>query len=737
MKKVLKYVIVSIFLVCLCAGIFAFSYFFVSYASADVDFNKSKITDSNLYIELYDNKNVPIKHTHLNGEYIALNLIPKHTIDAFLTIEDKDFYSHNGLNYKRMVSAMVKNITSFKFKEGASTISQQLIKNTHLSSKKTFKRKINEIKLTKKLEKEFTKDQILEYYLNIIYFGDNCYGIQNASEHYFSHSASKLTIDESALLAGIIKSPNKYHPIKNYSSCIKRRNLILSELKKDNKITENEYSSLTQTKTNIVPNSASLQMSAYAKSAIEEASNILKLPAKQIAIGGYKIYTYNDTNKQFALENCYNKNEDADISLISINAKTGAIEAYAEKSALPLINVKRQPASSIKPVLVYAPAINENIITPSTEILDDKISINGYTPKNIGDKNYGYVSVENALSNSLNIPAVKILSYVGIEKAKSYLERQNITFDKEDNNLSIALGGMTYGTTLKDLTNLYQTLANEGKHISSKFINYICDKNGKVIYKNNAYENTIYRDDTAFLVTNMLQKTAKKGTAKRLSDLTFEVASKTGTSSITKNNLDAYNISYTTEDVVGCWMGKIDNSPIDIVGGGAPTLCVKKYLNAIYKEKKPLNFKIPNSIVTENIDTMALKNEHVVYLASDFLPDRFKQPAYFSRFNIPQTKSFNTIEISPPKIDGFVKNGVANINFTANEYCTYELYQITTNGAINISSISPSGNKAEFLIPLDPNKYYEFYVVAKIMNYKTNKEIFSESSNIIKLISKQ
>ena len=509
MKKFVKRAFFIGGLVCICTLLFAISYIGVMYATAEVNFDKSKITDSNLQIHLYDNKNTPLKHTFINGEYISLNLLPQHTIDCFLTIEDKEFYNHNGINYKRMVAAMAKNVLTLSFKEGASTISQQLIKNTHLTNEKTIKRKINEIKLTKKLEQEFSKDEILEYYLNIIYFGDNCYGIQNASEHYFSHSASKLTLDESAILAGIIKSPNKYHPIKNYDKCIQRRNLILNELKKDGKISQDTYLKTKNIKTELNPTKSNMEISAYAKSAIFEASEILKMPEKQIAIGEYRIYTYMDKQKQQAIENAHDKSTELDLAMISINAKTGGVEAYSEKSSMPLINVKRQPASAIKPSLVYAPAINENIISPSTQILDDDVSINGYTPKNIGDKKYGYVNATTALSKSLNIPAVKVLSYVGIDKAMGYLQRQNIEFATEDNNLAIALGGMTNGLTLKDLTNTYQTLANGGNYIQSKFISHIIDKNGKVVYKDNQTQKNIYRDDTAYLLTTMLQQTAQ------------------------------------------------------------------------------------------------------------------------------------------------------------------------------------------------------------------------------------
>jgi len=590
LKKALKVGMISGIIFCL----FVLTYMAIIYFTSPVQFDKTKITNSNLVINIYDSEKRPLKHTFINGDYVTLNQIPKYTKQCFISIEDKKFYSHSGINVKRILGAVVKNIMSLSFKEGASTISQQLIKNTHLTNEKSIGRKINEIKLTKQLEKQFSKDEILEYYLNIIYFGDNCYGIQNASEHYFSKPVSKLSLDESAVLAGIIKSPNKYHPVKEYTNCIKRRNIVLNEMKNDGNINENEFIKAKSINTVINISNNSNIMNSYSKAAIKEAEKILKMPEKNIAVGGYKIFTYMNKEKQESLEKSVDTSINEDYAMISINAKSGFIEAYTEKADLPLFNVKRQPASAIKPILVYAPAINENIITPSTVILDEHISINGYEPQNIGNKQYGYVSAKEALSSSLNIPAVKILSYVGIDKAKNYLHKQNIQFVEEDNNLALALGGMTYGMTLKELTNCYQTLANEGKYIESKFIDYIFDKSGKLIYKNNSIPKNIYRTDTAYLLTDMLHDGAKNGTAKRLSDLPYYVASKTGTSSISKQNLDAYNISYTSEDIVGCWIGNIDNSPINIVGGGKPTSMLKIILMKYIKltPLKPLKYHL-------------------------------------------------------------------------------------------------------------------------------------------------
>lgn len=701
--------------------------------SDKVQFDINKIKYSNVSIALYDNNNRPIKDANYGTSFVKLNTLNDYTIDAFISIEDKNFYSHNGLNYKRMIKAMLKNITSFKIKEGASTISQQLIKNTHLTNEKTFTRKINEIALTRELEKNMTKDEIMEYYLNIIYFGDNCYGIENASKHYFSKSAKELSLSESATLAGMIKSPNSYSPIKNIEKTTNRRNLVLGEMLKDGKISFEDYSKSTMEKlsTNVSQiNSNSLN--SYSSACIDEACEILRMPAKQIAIGEYKIYTYFDQDKQNAMQKALSAYDNSsDFAGISIKNDNGQIEAYYAKSNVKLISAKRQPGSAIKPVLVYAPALNENIINPLTQINDEQININGYSPSNVNDKFYGYVSVRDCVSKSLNIPAVKVLGYVGINKAKSYANRCGIEFDENDKNLSIALGGMTYGTTLKELTGAYSIFPSLGKYTEPKFINYITDKNGKIIYRNQPKTVNVLREDSAYLMTDMLKTCSKEGTARKLGNLPYDVASKTGTVGQSYNT-DAWNISYTNNDIVGVWFGNADNSKITTVGGGIPTDVVKTFMQSIYENNTPSNFTMPTSIYTENIDSLSLNDEHIVYKANNYIPERYIIKEVFSRFNPPKSKSTKFISCNPPTLVGKVENNVATLEFEAQDYLIYELYKIEDDKEELISVIANKKGKCNQNFNI--TKKTKFFIVTKIKNYADNTEIISDKSNIIELI---
>lgn len=682
---------------------------------------------------LYDNQKLPIKEDTKAVSFVKLNTLPQYLKQCFISIEDKDFYNHSGLNHKRIIKAMLKNIKSFKIKEGASTISQQLIKNTHLTNERTYSRKFNEMILTKQLEKQLSKDEILEYYLNIIYFGDNCYGIENASRHYFSKQAKELSIQECATLAGLIKSPNAYSPVRNKQKCKQRRNLVLRELHKDNKISFEEYINLSSTEleTKITENKDTFHNS-YSQACYEEAMNILKMPQKQIAIGEYKIYTYLDKNKQKNLNEIVSSfNIPYNTSAISMN-KNGEIEAYYAKSNLKLLDVKRQPGSTLKPILVYGPAIDKNIISPLTQINDEKIDIDGYSPQNVSNKYHGYVSTRECISKSLNIPAVKTLGYVGLNDAKKYASKCNIQFDENDNNLSLALGGMTYGTTLKEITNSYTAFANKGDFVEAKFISYITDRNNKIIYTNPHNSKKVFREDTAYLMTDILKDCVKSGTAKKLNQLDFNIASKTGTVG-KKTNTDAWNISYTTNDILGVWIGNVDNSPIEnIVGSNIPTEIACEY-HKKNNNTPPQDFEKPTTIYTEKIDLLALQNNHEVIKANNYIPEKYIITEIFSVFNQPKEKSNNFIEVSPVILDGYVKNNNFYLTFETNDYLIYEIYKVDKNQDTLLGVITNKSGIITQKFDANINEKQQFYVITKIKNFADNSEVISEKSNILEL----
>ncbi len=738
MNKIVKISFISfvciIVLLFIALGLY-FGCIWAKYSSIQLDTNK--LTSPSLAIEVFDSNNRTIKDENMfNSSYVKESAIPNHVKEAFVSIEDKTFYQHKGVNYKRIAMAMINNIKSMNLKEGASTISQQLIKNTHLTSEKTFNRKIKEVALTKKLEKQFSKEEILEQYLNIIYFGNNCYGIEKASNFYFSKPAHDLSLIEGAALAGIIKSPAKYSPLNNPENSLKRRNLVLKEMQNDDKISLQEYMKAKEEPLILNLNTKiQNKLNSYSETAIEEAMKILGLPAKQIALSGYQLHTYQNLEKQQQLEKAFESADvgEDDYAGIVINNQKHAVEAYTGRSAYKIITSRRQPGSCIKPVLVYSPALNEDIINPSTQLLDEKTTISGYTPKNVGGKFNGYVSVRDAIAKSINIPAVKVLSYVGIDKAKSYAQSMGIKFDDGDDNYALALGGMRYGVNINQLASAYTTFANKGMFAENKFISYITDKNDKLVYVHRPEEKRVLREDCAYLITDMLRTSAKTGTARKLSDLELDIASKTGTvgKSGSKENLDAWNMSYTNDQTCGVWIGNLDNCPTKAVGGGLPTTVVKNYF---INNKDTSTFEQPSSIVSMPIDITELDENHKVVLANSFTPARYTREELFSRFNLPNEISNKFTQIKDPEFKGKVSQDKAILTLNAKDYYQYKIYKESINESNLLSTID--GKNGKQTIEFDMIKPRERYIlVTSFAGQITSNQTLSSKIDLIKSTS--
>lgn len=725
MKRAIKFILVGVAI--LITALTLISTIYISSIMRDtknVKFDKELIITASKQLEIFDSNNKLIKSGAYDGkEVVSISELQPHTLQSFISIEDKNFYKHNGLNYKRIIKAMLNNIKSRSFKEGASTISQQLIKNTHLSNEKTLTRKIKEMILTKKLENTFTKDEILETYLNVIYFGNGCYGIESASKFYFDKESKDLTIEESATLAGLIKAPTTYCPINKYNDSLKRRNLVLKEMYEDGYISDEEYYNISQKPINIINHKKDSTIdNLYLKSLKQEAEDILNLNIQQITARGYKIYTYFNHLSQESLENSLNNNQNyhtnsygniADSLGIIINNETCGIEAFYGKSIYDLTNLKRQPGSAIKPILVYAPALEYGEIYTCSPILDEKIDYNGYSPNNVGNIFHGYTSTKECVADSLNIPAIKIMDYVGIDKCKEFAKRAGISFNKYDNGYAIALGGFNEGTSLTKLVGSYIPFACNGKFISPTFIKKITTTDGVVIYNRDESKKNIMGDDTAYLMTDMLIEGVKTGTSKRLSSLPYQVAGKTGTVALKNSNLnsDVYSIAYTTEHIVGIWLGNYSfdnqyNLESSNNGGTYCTNFVKDTLNGIYKDHLPQNFSKPSSVVELKIDEKNLIENHTVKLASSNCPERYQISELFSTRYQPTEYSniFNNFDFD---FNVELTNNIANITISAKDYLNYDIY--VDNNLIK------SINNQSGIITFDydkllPNKMYTFYV---------------------------
>lgn len=681
MKKFVKICLISfcvIFGACVLSSTLFLSINLIKFSSLAL--NEDALSSPMLAVAVYDSDNRPIKDENtFNSAHCSISQLPENVKNAFIAIEDVSFYKHHGLNYKRMCKAALKNITSHSLKEGASTISQQLIKNTHLSSEKTFERKIKEIVLTKKLEKSHSKDQILECYLNAIYYGNNCYGIENAANYYFSKSSNKLNLQESALLAGMIKSPSRYSPISQTENALKRRNLVLRQMQKAGFISEEDAENAAKSEIELNLSSSNFNpINSYSEAALDEAKSILNVPLKDMALNGYKIHTYLSLSDQQKLEKALEKEDfnSADHAAILVDNAKHAVSAFLGNSAYKILTAKRQPGSAIKPILVYVPALDADLIYPCSQILDEPLSLGEYKPKNVDGKFRGYVSASEAVSKSINIPAIKVLSYVGVERAKSYAEGMGIDFDDEDTSLALALGGMRYGVSLKQMAQAYSTFACGGKYAEAKFVEYITDAKGKILYKHSPQTVQAIREDTAYLMTTMLQEAAESGTAKNLASLEMPIAAKTGTVGKGKKNSDAWCVAYTPEKVCAVWVGNLDNTPISVAGGNQPTRCAKNYFESAKEENRGA-IVVPSTIVTRDIDLVSLENEHRIELASPATPERFRQSQSFSVFNLPKDVSSNFLEVEKQNFDVKFDGKTASISFKAKRNYIYKIYDST------------------------------------------------------------
>lgn len=740
MKKFIKVFLIILF-ICILASLIGVAFYISSiYVSARaMPLNKEALSSPYISLQVFDSENRPIKEDNeINKAVVNISNISDSTKNAFISIEDKSFYNHHGVNYKRIFKAMINNLKARSLKEGASTITQQLVKNTQLTSEKTFERKIKEIALAQRLEKNYTKDEILELYLNVIYFGNNCYGIENASNYYFSKDAKYLSLEESAMLAGLIKSPAKYSPIKNYDNALSRRNLVLKEMYQDKCISASEYNLAKNSPINLnINNQPKNKLNSYSQASIDEAEEVLGIPARQIALKGYKIYTYQNSEKQEVLDEALKKqNISSDYAGIVIDNEGHSIVAYNGNSIFKILDAKRQPGSCIKPILVYGPALNEDIIYPCSQLLDEKTTISDYTPKNVGGVYRGYVSARDALSKSINIPAVKVLSYVGIDKAKAYAEHMGIEFDAKDDSYTLALGGMTYGVNIKDLAGAYSSFANNGSYSKPRFISFITDKNNKLIYINKPKTEQVMREDSAYLLTDMLRTCAKTGTAKKLASLGIDIASKTGTvgKKNSKQNLDAWNVSYTKDQTCAVWLGNLDNSPIDYAGGNQPTEIVKNYFSLVSDIS---TFDRPSSIVERDIDETELNENHRIMLANVYMPERYKHKELFSSLNLPSDISEKFTKIDDVNFASKVENDSAVITFDAKNYLTYvfkengkTLTSISGKNGEQKVYLSMSGSKlnvvVEYFYTLEPTlKSYKQINLIKTKNtYKSNDKWF-------------
>ncbi len=535
---------------------------------------KLPIRDTSSY-HFYDiNNNL---YPNNNDEWIKINDISKYLINATISIEDKKFYNHIGFDYLRILKAIYTNITSKNTLEGASTITQQYAKNLYLNFDKTFKRKINEAWLTIRLEVQYTKDEILEGYLNTINYG-GVFGIENASKYYFGKSSKDLNLAEASMLAGIPKSPNNYSPTKNIENAKKRQKIVLKSMLDNKYITNEEYNEALNTDLTYIGslnNNTSNTIMYYQQAVLEELKSLKQIPESFLSTGGLKIYTNLDLNAQNALEksinNYYNDNS-PEIAGIMINPNNGNVIAlvggknYKQSQFNRAINSKRAIGSTIKPFLYYSAL--ENGFTPSTTFTSEETTFTFsdgelYSPSNFNDKYPNKdISLVSAIAYSDNIYAVKTHLFLGEDNLVNIANRVGINEELKPIP-SLALGSI--GMSLLDLSQGYTTLASEGVKKDLHFINKVEDINGKVLYESKEKNELVLNPSLVYILNEMLTSTYNSSFIDYSYPTCYPIASKlTKKYSIKSGSTDVDNlvIGYNKNILLSLWSGYDNNENV-------------------------------------------------------------------------------------------------------------------------------------------------------------------------------
>lgn len=658
MKKIKKFRLFFIALL-LFVGIFCV-YVILNVPDLDIE----KITDISQTLTVYDREgNVSaVLNSGENRENIKFENIPKYVIDALIATEDVRFYKHNGIDIKRIFGATFNNIKSGGLKEGASTITQQLIKNSHLTNEKTFSRKINEAILALQLERRYNKNEIVEMYLNLVYFGRGAYGLQAASQAYFGVDVTQLTCAQGAMLIGILKAPGKYAPHLNMENAIRRRNTVLSQMKKYGYISEEEYKLYSTEKVTIAEEKEIGDYGYFTDFVLEEGADLLGISVNDFMGSGYRVYTTLDSYMQKELQTIYlDKNNfpdnDVQSAAVLIDNETGGISAMIggrEHQGMRLYNratALRQPGSCIKPILVYAPALENGSITAATVLDDYRKDFNGYSPTNFKEIYYGKVTIREALRRSLNVPAVEILNMNGIDYSKSFAEKAGIAFNNDDNYLALALGGMRYGTSQLQLAGAYRCFASEGNYIKPWCIDKITDADGNVLYEHKDEGIQVYKSSTAWIITDILCDVARQNN-NPLSKLGYKIACKTGTVGYNgKGYSDALSSVYSETHTLSVWMGydkTNDESYLDesVTGSTYPTEIALQVFRKLIEKYGYTPFTMPDTVSLEAIDINAVIKGEEKVLANEFTPQKDISYEYFEISSKPNKIS---VEYYTPK----------------------------------------------------------------------------------------
>ena len=608
-KKIIKFNIFLFFIgILLIGGIYLYAKI-----SPKIDINKT-----NSYL-LYDSNEEVFFQGNGTNEWVELDNISNYLKDATITIEDKDFYKHHGFNILRIIKAAYTNLINHSYKEGASTITQQYAKNLFLDFDKTWQRKLEEVWYTIQIETNYSKDEILEGYLNCINYGHGNYGIESASNFYFNKSAKELTLAESAMLVGIPKSPSNYSPILNENIAKERQIYILKTMLSNNVITKDDYNKAINEELTFYGKKDKLNLNTimyYQDAVLKELETMDNVVKTNLENGGIKVYTTLNLDAQRSLENSINdnikNNNEIQVSGIMIDPKSGGViglvggRDYNKSEFNRAISAKRQVGSIMKPFLYYNAL--ENGFTASTSFLSQETTFTLGTNNTYAPKNYNNVypnkaiSMAAAISFSDNIYAIKTHLFLGSESLVNTAKRVGIKTPL-NNIVSLPLG--TVELTPLEITNAYATLASLGIKNEPYFIEKITDIKGNILYEHQNQNEIVLNNSTTFILNDLLKGTydynmvdyAYPTNISISSLLTHEYSIKSGST-----DTDNWIIGFNPDVVTSIWIGYDDNKPMI---NDDYKYSKKIWANAMenyLKDKETTWYSIPENVVGVIVD---------------------------------------------------------------------------------------------------------------------------------------
>ncbi|WP_170270518.1 transglycosylase domain-containing protein [Heliorestis acidaminivorans] len=607
-------------------------------------------------------------HGGENRTLVELDTIPQSVLDAFLAIEDNKFYEHHGVDFLAMIRAVMANITGGYGTQGASTITQQLVKNAFLTPDKKLKRKVQEAMLAFQLERTYSKDEIFQMYLNRIYFGEGAYGVQAAAHTFFGKPISEVGLHEAALLAAMPNAPNHWSPYRNPELAEQRRQLVLTQMNRFGYITAEEAEEAKQNQPTVVERgnrvgSASSNLYPYfVDYVIQETIEKYGISENLLYRGGLRIYTTVDPKVQRPAETSLSDSKNyppsrgsqpVQASMAVIDHTTGQIRALvggrehtAKRGFNRATDLKRQPGSAFKPVAVYAPAL-EMGRTTATVVDDVPVRYGNYEPDNYDGVYRGLITMREATQYSVNIYAVKLLNEIGVQNGYNFSKRLGIKSldDKRDQVLGLSLGGLTHGTNPLEMAGAYGAFANKGVWIEPHAVTQILDREGNVYVQAKPKQDIVMKETSAYLMTSMLETVVQSGTGTR-AQMNRPVAGKTGTTELPKDdpqfrgmrgNKDAWFAAYTPELVGVVWMGydqtDRNNYLYQTYGGSYPAQIWRSVMTAALRDVPVKAFPRPRGLTEVAVDIKS------GMLPSDLTPSQFIKTEIFDERTVPKETS--------------------------------------------------------------------------------------------------